>query len=195
MRYPAGQKSKTHEKIVDAASRSFREHGSEGQGIASLMKDLGLTHGGFYRHFESKDDLYVDAVTAALQKGADRFTGVMKAAPKGGEVRALIDYYLSAEHLNEVGGGCVMAALAPEISRQPTAVRRGINATMKAFSERIIPFLPGASKAEKRRNFYVLFPGMAGVLMMARAIADPAVRNEMLSAAKRFYKEAFARQK
>ena len=68
MRYPVEQKAETHERIIEAAARSFREHGSEGQGVARLMKDAGLTHGGFYRHFESKEDLYVDAITKAFKR-------------------------------------------------------------------------------------------------------------------------------
>src|SRR5215469_6879081 len=127
MRYPAEQKAETHDKIIAAAARSFREHGSEGQGIAKLMKDVGLTHGGFYRHFESKEDLYVNAITKALDQAGDRMVAVARAAPKGEELRAIIESYLSIEHLEHTGAGCPIAALAPELGRQPASVRKRIN--------------------------------------------------------------------
>src|SRR5215472_10148601 len=116
MRYPAEHKASTREKIVNAAAQSFRERGSQGGGIASMMKDLGLTHGGFYRHFGSKEDLYVQAVTRAFQQAGDRMLEAAKRAPKGGELRAIIESYLSLEHLEHVGQGCAIAG-----DRAPTA--------------------------------------------------------------------------
>lgn len=195
MRYPVEQKAETHEKIIDAAARSFREHGSEGEGVARLMKDVGLTHGGFYRHFDSKEDLYVDAIARGFQGAADGMIAAAANAPRGEQLRAIIERYLSAEHLEDPGGGCVLATLAAEIARQRPAVRARINAAMKAYRERLLPFLPGKDLAEKRRQFMVLFPAMAGVLMTARAMNDPAARKEMLSAAKSFYIGAFVEQK
>jgi TetR/AcrR family transcriptional repressor of nem operon len=195
MRYPVEQKAETHERIINAAARSFREHGSEGQGVARLMKDVGLTHGGFYRHFESKEDLYVDAIARGFQEAADGMVAAAAKAPQGEQLRAIIDRYLSLEHLEDPGGGCVLSTLATEIARQRPAVRARINAAMKSYRERLLPFLPGNDDAEKRRQFIVLFPGMAGVLMTARAMTDPAARKETLSVARRFYISAFAEQK
>jgi TetR/AcrR family transcriptional repressor of nem operon len=156
------------------------------------MRELGLTHGGFYRHFESREDLYVHAITRAFQQMGDRMIATAKRAPQGRELRAIIECYLSVEHLEHMGQGCALAALAPEIARQPPAVRVQINAAMKAYMSRLLPFLPGKNLAEKRRNFLILYPAMAGTVMMARAIADTAVRKEILDAARRFYTEAFA---
>src|SRR5580704_13034969 len=115
MRYPADHKSETHEKILAAASRSFREHGSESNGIGGVMKELGLTKGGFYRHFDSKGDLYAEAVARAFEEMGDRLVATAKAAPKGQALRAMIENYLSTEHLNDPGTGCAIAALAPEL--------------------------------------------------------------------------------
>ena len=192
MRYPVEQKGETHERIVDAAARSFRELGFDGQGVAQLMKDLGLTHGGFYRHFESKEDLFVDAITRGFQEAADRMLAAAARAPQGKKLRAIIEHYLSVEHLEDPGGGCVLATLAAEIARQRPALRARVNAVMKAYRERLLPFFPGNDDAEKRRQFIVLFPGMAGVLMTARAMTDAAARQETLAAAKHFYIGAFA---
>jgi TetR/AcrR family transcriptional repressor of nem operon len=195
MRYPIEQKAETHERILDAAARSFREHGSEGQGVAQLMKDAGLTHGGFYRHFESKEDLYVDAIARGFQEAADRMLAAAAKAPPGAQLRAIIEHYLSLEHLEDPGGGCVLPALAAEIARQSPAVRARINAAMRSYRERLLPFFPGNDDAEKRRQFIVLFPAMAGVLMTARAMTDPAARKETLAAARHFYINAFTETK
>src|ERR1700675_3501934 len=105
MRYPSEQKAETYEKILAAAARSFREHGSELNGIGRVMKELGLTKGGFYRHFESKGDLYAAAVARAFEELGDRLVAVAEAAPKGQELRAIIESYLSVEHLNAPGSG------------------------------------------------------------------------------------------
>jgi TetR/AcrR family transcriptional repressor of nem operon len=192
MRYPVDQKAETHERILDAAARSFREHGSGGQGIAKLMKNLGLTHGGFYKHFESKEDLYVDAIRRGLEESWERMNAAAKAAPKGCELRAIIEHYLSVEHLRSVGGGCVIAALAQEIGRQPLLIRARINEVMRGYMNRLLPFFPGRSMAEKRRQFFLVFPGMAGVLMTARAITDGSLQKEIVENARKFYIDAFA---
>jgi TetR/AcrR family transcriptional repressor of nem operon len=195
MKYPAEQKAETHEKLVNTAAQSFRQHGSQGEGIASLMRNLGLTHGGFYRHFESKEDLYIQAVTRAFQQAGDRMVAAANKAPKGSELHAIIECYLSLEHLEHAGQGCVIAALAAEIARQAPEVRTRINSALKTYMNRLLPFLPGSSAAEKRRQFFILFPAMAGVMMTARAITDSSARREILATARRFYGTAFAKKR
>jgi TetR/AcrR family transcriptional repressor of nem operon len=108
------------------------------------------------------------------------------------ELRAIIEEYLSAKHVNDSGAGCPLAALGPEIARQPVAVRKRINQAMAAFRERMLPFIPGRTVEEKRARGFLLFPGMAGILMAARAIVDPQGRERMLAAARSFYVESFA---
>src|SRR5437868_6556978 len=164
MRYPAEQKAETHEKILAVAARSFREHGSDGNGIGPVMKELGLTKGGFYRHFESKDDLYAEAVARAFEEMGTRMTAAAERAPKGKELRAIIEEYLSVKHLNGPGDGCALAALAPEMARQPLQVRKRINQSMLAYRDRLLRYIPGRTLEEKLGRFFVLFPAMAGVL-------------------------------
>jgi TetR/AcrR family transcriptional repressor of nem operon len=195
VRYPAEQKAETHEKILAAAARSFREHGSEINGIGQVMKELGLTKGGFYRHFESKGDLYASAVARAFEELGDRLAAVAKGAPKGAELRAIIEHYLSAKHLSAPGAGCPLAALAPEIARQPLAIRKRINQSMLAYGERMLPWIPGRNVDEKRARAFILFTGMAGTLVAARAIVDTQGRDRMLAASRSFYVEAFAPEK
>jgi TetR/AcrR family transcriptional regulator, transcriptional repressor for nem operon len=195
MRYPSEQKAETHEKILAAAARSFREHGSELNGIGQVMKELGLTKGGFYRHFESKGDLYAAAMGRAFEELGDWLVGVAEAAPKGAGLRSVIEHYLSTEHLNAPGTGCPLAALAPEIARQPPKVRKRINQSMLAYAERMLPYISGRTAEEKRAQAFILFSGMAGVLVAARAVADLHVRERVLAAARSFYLAAFAPEK
>lgn len=194
MRYPAKHKAETHERILSAAARTFREQGSENNGIGRVMKELGLTKGGFYRHFKSKGDLYAEAVARAFQEMGDRMIAVGSEAPKGQELRAMIENYLSTEHANNPGTGCPLALLSAEIPRQPLDVRKRINQAMIAFRERVVPYVAGRTMDEKRGRFFILFPGMAGILVAARAIADPQGRESMLAAARSFYVETFASQ-
>src|SRR5712664_1349084 len=119
MRYPSEHKQQTREKIVKAAARRFCSRGSERAGIGDLMRDLHLTHGGFYRHFDSKEDLLVKAFEQGLDEIHSRIVSAVESAPKGSEVKALIDAYLSIEHCDNPAGGCPVAALATELARRP----------------------------------------------------------------------------
>ena len=194
MRYPAEQKAETHEKILEAAARSFREHGSETNGIGYVMKELGLTKGGFYRHFDSKGDLYAAAVGRAFEELGDTLVAVAEAAPKGAELQAVIEEYLSTKHLSSPGSGCPLAALAPEMARYPLAVRKRISRSMQGYGDRMLPYIRGGTVEEKRTRVFILFSGMAGVLAAARALAEPQGRERTLAAARSFYEEAFARE-
>jgi TetR/AcrR family transcriptional repressor of nem operon len=189
------QKAETHEKILAAAARSFREHGSELNGIGQVMKELGLTKGGFYRHFMSKSDLYAAAVARAFEELGDWLVAIAEAAPKGAGLRSVIEQYLSTEHLNAPGAGCPLAALAPEIARQPAKVRKRINQSMVAFAERMLPYISGRTVEEKLPHVFILFSGMAGVLVAARGVADPQGCERLLAAARSFYLEAFTSEK
>jgi TetR/AcrR family transcriptional repressor of nem operon len=195
MRYPAKQKAETHEKILAAAARSFRTHGAENNGIGRVMKELGLTKGGFYRHFRSKGDLYAAAVARAFEETGSHHVAVAETAPKGQELRAIIEHYLSSEHANHPETGCPLALMSGEFSRQPLDVSKRINQSMLAFRERMLPYIPGEDIEERRRCFFVLFPGMAGALVAARAIVDPQRRELVLASARSFYLETFAPKK
>jgi TetR/AcrR family transcriptional repressor of nem operon len=161
-------------------------------GIGQVMKELGLTKGGFYRHFESKGDLYATAVARAFEEQGNRLLAIAEAAPKGAELRAVIEHYLSAKHLSTPGAGCPLAALAAEFARQPLEVRKRIHHSMLAYRERMLPYISGATVEEKRGRSFILFSGMAGALVAARAIVDPQARERALAAARSFYVATFA---
>src|SRR5262245_59265422 len=187
MRYAPEHKLQTRERIVRAAARRFRSRGTEGAAIAELMRDLRLTHGGFYRHFGSKETLVAEAFEAAMQQRDERAIAVIEKAPKGREVEALIDAYLNPAHCDDLAGGCPVAALASEIARRSKASRAPFLATLRAHIGRMERFVPGDTAAERRFKTISLFTGMAGTLTAARAFTDERERRAMLEAAKKFY--------
>jgi len=193
MRYSAEHKAQNHESILSVAARSFREHGSDVSGIGTVMKKVGMTKGGFYRHFENKDDLFVEAVARAFEEMGKGRVEVAKAAPEGQALRAMIERYLSSRHASSPGAGCVIAALGPELSRKPGAVRRRIEAALDAYRERLLPFVPGRTRGERLSKCRLLFSSMAGVLMMARITSDTEVREHRLAEARDFFIKSFAK--
>jgi TetR/AcrR family transcriptional repressor of nem operon len=191
MRYSPEHKAENHEKILSMAARSFREHGAESSGIGTVMKKAGLTKGGFYRHFGSKDDLFVDAVTRAFDEMGAGMVEAAKAAPEGKGLQAIIERYLSAEHANSPGMGCAVAALGPELARKPLSVRKRIERSLESYRERLLPFVPGETREEKLGKFHLLFPSMAGVLTSARVTSSPERRERILSEARKFFVKSF----
>jgi TetR/AcrR family transcriptional regulator, transcriptional repressor for nem operon len=173
------------------AARSFRERGVDSSGIGTVMKKVGLKKGGFYRHFNSKDDLFVEAVARALDETGRGMVDVAKSAPEGQALRTIIEHYLSIGHANSPGSGCVRAALGPELARKPLAVRKRIEALLEAYRERLSPFIPGQTQEEKLAKCRLLFPSMAGVLMMVRVIPDPQRREQRLREARNFFIKCF----
>ena len=192
MRYSLEHKARNREKILSTAARSIREHGGDTSGIGTVMKKAGLTKGGFYRHFKSKDDLFVEAVARAFDEMGRGMLEVAKSAPEGRGLRAIIERYLSTAHANSPGMGCVFAALGPELARKPLSVRKRIGALREAYRERLLPFVPGQTREEKVAKFQLLFPGMAGVLTSVRMTVSSEEREQMLMEARNFFIKSFA---
>jgi TetR/AcrR family transcriptional repressor of nem operon len=190
MRYPAEHKEETRDRIVHAASRRFRRAGA-GVGIGQLMKTLKMTHGGFYRHFKSKDDLLVQALDMSFKEMGARMRATIAKAPPGRELEFAIETYLSEKHCADAAGGCPVAALAAEIGRQPRAVRASFDRAVRSIETAMARFMTGATEEERQRKAGVLFTGMSGTLAVARAVSDDQQRRAILSAARRIYIEAF----
>ena len=192
MRYSPEHKAKNHERILSVAARSFREHGGDISGIGTVMSKVGLKKGGFYRHFKSKDDLFVEAVARALEETGRGMEEVARSAPEGQALRAIVERYLSMAHVNAPGSGCVRAALGPELARKPVTVRRRIEVLLRAYRERLAPFIPGKNLEERVENCGLLFSSMAGVLMMVRVTTDPRMREQRLMEARRMFLKCFS---
>ncbi len=193
MRYSAEHKQQTRERIVRAAARRFRRRGTEGAAIGDLMRDLRLTHGGFYRHFGSKEVLAAEAFDQALKELGDRAIAAIEHAPKGGEMQALIDSYLDLAHCHDLAGGCPVAALASEIARRPKGSRAPFLHPLRAYIRRLEQYMPGGTVEERRQKTIALFAGMAGTLTVARAFTDEQDRRAILDGARKFYLAAVQR--
>jgi TetR/AcrR family transcriptional repressor of nem operon len=190
MRYPSEHKQQTRERIVRAAARRFRSRGSGGVVIEDLMRDLHLTHGGFYRHFDSKEELFAEAFEHSIEQLGRKVLATIEQAPRGGELKALIDRYLDIEHCNDVASGCPVAALATEIARRPPTARSAFLRVLRNHMAKVAKYIPGATEEERERKARVLFSGMAGTLNLARVIVDDQQRRRFLDDAKKFYLDA-----
>jgi TetR/AcrR family transcriptional regulator, transcriptional repressor for nem operon len=177
MRYPASQTAEKHEKILKEAARLFRERGFDGAGIAEIMKAAGLTHGAFYAHFASKEELEAEAVERAFVQSDNRIYAVTTDARDPKQV--FLDSYLSAAHRDHPGAGCVIAALGPEIARDSGA-RKPFTQRVKQMIEGIAGRFRWKSKGAGRRNSIHLLSAAVGALTLARAVDDPRLSDEIL---------------
>lgn len=184
MRYPASETAARHERILDAAARLYRDRGFEGVGVAEIMRAAGLTHGAFYAHFPSKAALAAEAVARAQQQSDQWVAGRTRGAddPR----RAFLDSYLTADHRDSVGSGCPIAALGPEIARNP-AVRAGFTGRLRHTLSAMAKRLAGAdakAAAEPHADAIRLLSTAVGALVLARAVDDPALSDAILAAAR-----------
>jgi TetR/AcrR family transcriptional regulator, transcriptional repressor for nem operon len=187
MRYATEHKQQTRERIVRAAARRFRSGGSERAAIGDLMHDLRLTHGGFYRHFDSKEDLFAEAFEQSLKEVGDRVTKAIEQAPRGEELKALIEAYLDPDHCSDVAGGCPVAALASEVARRSRGARAPFVQALRGHIRRMAKYIPAANDEERREKTIALFSGMAGTLTIGRTFTDENDRRMILKGAQRFY--------
>ncbi|MFC5740216.1 TetR/AcrR family transcriptional regulator [Dyella tabacisoli] len=179
MRYAKGHKESTRERIVQAASRRFRQDGAEGVGVAALMAEAGLTHGGFYSHFDSKEALLRAAVEDSMTQTLDELTRLAKRY--GDDVTALARGYLHHQHRDHPESGCAAAALAPELARHAPDTRAvftvRLQALFKLIEARLPPTLPAA---QRRERSMAIFAALMGSLQLARAVDDAALSERIL---------------
>jgi TetR/AcrR family transcriptional regulator, transcriptional repressor for nem operon len=179
MGYSKAQKEKTHKRIVAIASKRFREKGLAGFGIAELMKEAGLTVGGFYKHFDSRDELVAEAVGAGF--GAwQRQKEVAEAGGRPLSFAKLIDDYLSVAHRKNPGTGCAFSALAPEIARSDKRTRALTSEQVREDLEVIRGLLPGKDKRAARSRAILTFSALVGAMSLARAVSDEVLSQEIL---------------
>ena len=177
MRVSREQAAENRRRIVDAAARLFRDKGFDGAGVDAIMKSAGLTHGGFYGHFDSKEALAAEASAAALRANAAYQAGAAS-------LSALVGEYLSERHRADRANGCVVAALGADVGRQGGAVRRTFTDSVRFQVDRIAAFLKRGTPAARRRRALATYAGMVGALTLARAVDDPAFAEEILAAAR-----------
>jgi len=191
MRYYPEHKAEVHRKILKDASRRVRAEGIAGAAVSSVMRDAGLTHGGFYKHFGSKDDLLTHSLSEAFQEMADRLTQFAGKSQPGTAWKAIVKAYLSLEHCNHAECGCPLAALAPELARADHAVKAVTRGELIKYKNRMLPLMPGRRAADKERAFFAIFSTMIGAVAIARILPNDAARARVLASARDFLLRSF----
>jgi TetR/AcrR family transcriptional repressor of nem operon len=167
------------ERILQSAAKRFRERGFEGIGVAELMQEAGLTHGGFYGHFESKDELINLASQRALDDTVEQWQKVIASAPDE-PLEALAKYYLSTRHRERPGSGCLLAALGSDVSRQPSSLKAVVTSGLRRCLGLLEDTVAGKTEAARRQKAIAALAGMVGGMVLARSVADPALSREIL---------------
>ncbi|MFT4180531.1 MAG: TetR/AcrR family transcriptional regulator [Rhizobium sp.] len=179
------EKQKTHERIVTLAAKRLREEGLEGIGVADLMKEAGLTVGGFYKHFASRDELVAEAVQSAVESPR-RQMEEQGIDPANVSLANFADSYLSSGHRDHRGEGCAYAALTADIARGSDAVRTVATEGMRKNIEAMTARMPQTASAEARRNAIVATCLMTGAVGLARIANDEALSSEILEVVRSF---------
>jgi len=189
MGYSKAQKARTHKRIVAIAARRFREKGLAGFGIAELMKEAGLTVGGFYKHFDSRDDLVAEAVNSAFG-GWKRRVEAAKSSGLPVSYEKLIDEYLNEEHRDNPGTGCAFSALAPEIARSDKRTRAITSEQIRNDIQLIAALHPSRDKHTARSKAILTFSALVGAMSLARAVSDEALSREILNTVAELLKDS-----
>lgn len=177
------RKEATHDRIVETAARAIRRSGYSGTGVAAIMKEAGLTHGGFYAHFDSRDGMLAEAADRAGAEGMELLERAAAAAPPEKALEALLATYLSKEHVQAVETGCPMAALGSEMPRQAPKVRRAATRRIKEMIDLVGRQSPDWHQPGAHERALVTVSTALGALVLARAVDDPALSNALRKAA------------
>jgi TetR/AcrR family transcriptional regulator, transcriptional repressor for nem operon len=186
MRYRPEHKAEVHQKIVKDASRRVRAEGLTGAAVAAVMRDTGLTHGGFYKHFESKDELVMESLREAFQDIGDKLVRAAEQSRSEPGWKAIVKSYLSLEYCDHAERGCPLPALAPELARVDETMRGRVLAELISYRDRMLPFMPGRRAADKERAFFVIFSMMIGAVEIARMMPDRAAQEKVLASTREF---------
>jgi len=191
MRYRPEHKIETHQKIVKDASRRIRTEGLNGAAVVAVMRDTGMTHGGFYRHFASKDVLLVESLKEAFREIVETLVRAAEQAPRGEAWKAIVKTYLSPEMCEHPEHACPLATLGPELARADKRMKPQIVAELVNYKSQMLPFMPGRRTVDKEHAFFAIFSTMIGATEIARMLPDPAMREKVLGSARDFLLRSF----
>ena len=177
--------AETRKRIVETAAAEFRQHGIEGIGLADLMAAAGLTHGGFYKHFQSKEQLVEEALAVASTSTVQEMNEVLSGAPGLRGLHEMIGWYLSSEHRDNAACGCPLAALGSEMARSGEGVRETTTAGFLKMVDGIASNLEGHSPAAAKKVAIFIASTMIGAVTMARIVNDPELSATILREAKK----------
>jgi TetR/AcrR family transcriptional regulator, transcriptional repressor for nem operon len=175
-------KDVTHERIVEAAARAIRRTGYDGASVAEIMQEAGLTHGGFYAHFRSRETMLAEAADRAGADSVAALTGIIAAAPPEEALRALLSVYLSEDHVKNAETGCPIAALGSETPRQAPEVRRAATRRIKEMIDVVARLLPDWGQSSAHESALVAVASAVGALVLARAVDDSKLSDALLAA-------------
>jgi TetR/AcrR family transcriptional regulator, transcriptional repressor for nem operon len=178
----AAAKEASHERIVTAAARAIRRSGYDGTGVSDIMKEAGLTHGAFYAHFKSREAMLAEAADRAGAESNAFAARVIAAAPPEQSLQALMQAYLSREHLESIEAGCPVSALGSEMPRQAPDVRRAATRRIKEMIDLVARQLPDWGQPAAHERALVTVAAMVGGLMLARAVDEPALSDSLRNA-------------
>ena len=178
MGHSQADKAESHDRIVQVAAARFRENGIGGIGVADLMKDAGLTHGGFYRHFASRDELVAEAIERALSEGARAVAAVAKVPDR--PLAALLDAYLSTAHRDALATSCAVTTLAADVARCNQSARSAYTRQVEAYLELLTGLISSNAQRARRRKALAALSALVGAVSMARAVNDDELSREIL---------------
>jgi TetR/AcrR family transcriptional repressor of nem operon len=183
MRVSREQAAANRDRIIEAAGELFRRNGFAGIGVADIMKAADLTHGGFYGHFASKDDLVAQASGRSMQRSAEAWRRIV--AQSGDDaLAALLSHYVSSRHRDDPAHGCAFAALGSDAARCGKPVRAAFAEGLGALIDILTEVVAGRTRAARRRKALAVMSELVGTLILSRAVGDAALSNEILDAAR-----------
>jgi TetR/AcrR family transcriptional repressor of nem operon len=182
MRYSPEHKAETHARIVRKASVRLREKGAHGVGVADLMKEAGLTHGGFYAHFNSREALVIEAFGDAMDRSTARWRKTLAELPPEKRLAAIVDGYLTPQHRDDPGHGCTVPALGAEIARESPKTRKAFAAKLEEMVEVFADQISDVPPKFARKRAAAMLATLMGTLVMARIAGNNEFSDEIMSA-------------
>jgi TetR/AcrR family transcriptional repressor of nem operon len=192
MRYSENHKQETKERVLKLAGKALREKGPDRLGVAEVMASAGLTHGGFYAHFASKDDFLAETLKEVFDNSAARTLKVTGDLPPKEALSAYIDYYVSTGHRDHPGQGCPIAALNSDLPRQPQKFRAAFDAGVKRLLAKLSAWIGAIGLDEPDKQAAALLSAMMGAVALSRAVADPQLSGDLIASAREGIKARFA---
>ncbi len=184
-RRPGTKKQETHDRIVRTAASAIRKHGFQGISVADLMEEAGLTHGGFYAHFESREAMLAEALDEAANDSLGRLSKVADGVAPEDALDTTVDYYLSDRHVDAVERGCTLAALGTETARQSPEIRRVATRRVRELADLIERQMSGWGKTARHEDALGVMSTIVGALLIARVVDDPKLSKDVRASAKR----------
>ena len=192
MRYDTDHKARTRERILEEAASAIRAAGPHGVSVGGLMKQAGLTHGGFYAHFESKDDLVAEAIGHMFGGPYANFAALTEGKPPAEALGAYVDFYLSPRHRDARDRGCPLPALSGDLARMPASARARFGEGVERLRSGIAGLLEAMGRDDADALAASVMAEMVGAVALARATDDPARSDEILAATRRAVKKRLA---